>query len=530
MRNKRQKNRLITSIIASMVALSALSQVEEGRPQLVVGIVIDQLRSDYIELLQSHFCTGGFNRLVRDGAYFENLNFGIKDLDEVSGTSVIFTGAYPNITGIAGAQVFDNKKKRAHDVLEDPSKLGNFTSETYSPAALRVSTIADELRIDNQGLGYVYSIAPDAQQAVILAGHAGNSAFWINDINGKWATTTFYKDVPQVITLRNYQSPLSARIDTMSWRPLLALKDYPDVPTYRKFYPFKYIYPNTRDRYRTYKQTAPVNDEVTDVAISYLKTLKLGARGETDMLNLAYTAAPFSDKSGDYSFELQDTYLRLDRQIGRLLEEIDRAVGLRRTVVLVSSTGYFDGGKKVDDRFNIPTGAFSSKKAQSLLNLYLMAIYGNGQWVDGYYNNNFYLNHKLIKDRNVALKDIREKSSDFLRQMSGVTAAYTLDEIINNPVDEEMKRLHAGLVLDYAGDVRIDLNPGWTVTENEGTPDQQVKYLRSNAVNTPAFILAPCIKAQKIETPVDAAILAPTVSRLLRIRSPNAATAKPYIL
>ena len=201
-----------------MVAISALSQTKGERPQLVVGIIIDQLRSDYIELLQNHFGQNGFNRLLRDGVYFEDVNFDVADLDKVSGTSIVMTGAYPSISGVGGATIYDPQKKRSQYTLNDPSKLGNFTSETYSPAALKVSTIGDELRVSNDGLGYVYSIAPDPQQAIILAGHAGNCAFWINDLNGKWATSTFYKEVPQVISLRNYNNPLSSRIDTMAWK------------------------------------------------------------------------------------------------------------------------------------------------------------------------------------------------------------------------------------------------------------------------------------------------------------------------
>ncbi len=513
-----------------MVAISALSQTKGERPQLVVGIIIDQLRSDYIELLQNHFGQNGFNRLLRDGVYFEDVNFDVADLDKVSGTSIVMTGAYPSISGVGGATIYDPQKKRSQYTLNDPSKLGNFTSETYSPAALKVSTIGDELRVSNDGLGYVYSIAPDPQQAIILAGHAGNCAFWINDLNGKWATSTFYKEVPQVISLRNYNNPLSSRIDTMAWNPVLPLKDYPDVPTYRKYYPFKYTFPNSLTRYSDYKKSALVNNEVTSVAISYIQGLKLGKREQTDMLNIAYTAAPYKVKDGDYSFELQDTYIRLDREIEKLLDAIDKNVGLRNAVVMISSTGYFDGGNKVDDKFNVPSGEFRPSRANSLLNLYLMAIYGNGQWVDGYNNQNFYLNRKLIKEKNVNLREVREKSSDFLRRMSGVATAYTLDEIISNPVDEEVKRLHRGLVLETAGDVRIEVRPGWRVVENENTTTEQVRYVRSNLVNTPAFILAPDIKAQKIIIPVDATILAPTVSRILRIRSPNAAAQRPYIL
>lgn len=525
MRKSKQINRLITSIVASMVALSALSQVKGEQPQLVVGIVIDQLRSDYIELLQSRMGQGGFNRLIRSGAYFDNVNFNCPGLDAVAGTSIVMTGAYPRVNGIPGAQFYNDDKRIPSDIFTDTRYIGNFTNETYSPMSLRVSTIADEVRIDNDGLGSVYAIAPDAQLALALGGHAANSSFWINDLTGKWATTTFYKDVPQSITARKYNKPLSSRLDTMSWTPSMPLASYSSLPGSSKFYSFHYTYPkSSKDRYRMFKQSAMVNEEITDVALDYLKSLNLGRRGELDMLNIGLTAAPYKYVSGsDGRLELQDTYVRLDRQLDRIITAIDKSVGLGKAVIFVTSTGHFDAGRPVDARFNIPTGEFHPDRATSLLNMYLMAVYGNGNWVDGYYNGNFFLNRKLIKDKNIDLALIRAKSSEFLRQMSGITAAYTFEEILNNPSSDEMKALHRLMIPSLAGDVIVEVNPGWDIVETSVRAENTVTHVSANSVNAPFFLLAPQVQSQRITTAIDAALLAPTVSRILRIRSPNAA-------
>ena len=134
--NKKQRNRLITSILAAMVALSAVSQTSGGRPQLVVEIMIDQLRSDYIELLQNHFGENGFKRLTDNGACFENVDFNIDNVDVVSSTAMLLTGTYPRINGLSGEQVYDIQKRIYKKILCDPDKLGNFTSENLSPRAL----------------------------------------------------------------------------------------------------------------------------------------------------------------------------------------------------------------------------------------------------------------------------------------------------------------------------------------------------------------------------------------------------------
>ena len=159
-----------------------------------------------------------------------------------------------------------------------------------------------------------------------------------------------------------------------------------------------------------------------------------------------------------------------------------------------------------------------------------MAVYGNAQWVADYNNDTFYLNHKTIKEKNVDLKEVRQKASEFLRRMSGIAEAFSIDEIIDNPSGDNAKRIHNGLVPSNAGDVFIEIMPGWSVVENENTPNQRVKQVRANVLSWPIYSLHPQVKAQKIYTPIDATLLAPTVSRLLRIRSPNAAKEKPFML
>lgn len=530
MRKKKQVNRLISSVIFSLVALSALSQAaSNGRPTLIVGITIDQLRSDYLQLLQSHFGENGFKRLMRDGVYIENAVFRIADANKITSTALLYSGAFPNVTGITGEKIYDKTANKASDIFNDPKYIGNTTDETYSPMALKVSTLSDELRMDNNGIGCVYAIAPDPQQALIMAGHAANGAFWINSETGKWASTTFYKEFPSAVMLRNLNHPLSSRIDTLHWTPAISVNDYPDIPLHRTLFPFKYSFTGT-GKYEQFKSSPLVNEEVTSLAVDCINDLKLGKRAAVDMLNVAYTAAPYPyAEDADRRIELQDEYIRLDKELARLFATIDSTVG-KNAFIFVTSTGYFDSTFATEPRFNIPTGEFSSKKAVSLLNMYLMAIYGNGNWVSGYFNEQIYLNDKLAKEKNIPIEELRAKSGEFLRRMSGVNEAYTFDEILNNPVGENLECLHRSVYNETAGDIYLEIAPGWTVVDDLHSQNPQSKQIRNNAVNTPIFILSPDVEPQKISTPIDATLLAPTVARLLRIRSPNAARRMPLAL
>ena len=150
------------------------------RPALVVGIFVEGLDADYVNLLRDNFTKNGFNRFITDGVTIEDVNYGT-DLDATAATAMLMTGAAPSVNGVPAARAWDTETKSDYPILLDQAKIGNFTDETFSPSSLRVSTISDEVRIADGGIGLVHSVAPDAQIAIILAGHAGNSGFWLNE-------------------------------------------------------------------------------------------------------------------------------------------------------------------------------------------------------------------------------------------------------------------------------------------------------------------------------------------------------------
>lgn len=145
---------------------------------------------------------------MKEGLVYENVTFGFPNVDCSSALSVIYTGTYPFYNGIPSDKVYNLSLRREEFALNDPEKIGNYTDETYSPKNLKTSTLSDEIKIVGNGLGRVFSVAPSAQHAIISAGHAANSAFWLNEKNGKWATTTYYLDVPIYVEQRNYNQSL----------------------------------------------------------------------------------------------------------------------------------------------------------------------------------------------------------------------------------------------------------------------------------------------------------------------------------
>lgn len=313
----------------------------------------------------------------------------------------------------------------------------------------------------------------------------------------------------------------------MAWTPVYTPDLYTAIPYLTNDFSFKHTFSHdNRDRFTQFKTTALVNQEVTDVAVEFLDKGLLGRRGVLDMLNVGYTAGVYLDKTvQEYGLELQDTYVRLDRDIARLLDAIDKQVGLDHTVVFLASTGYFKGEAKESPIYNIPSGEFYPRRAVALLNVYLMAIYGQGDWVTGYQNRQIFLNRKLIKERDLDADEMRNKAASFLIQMAGVQDVYTSQRLLLSHGTDRLSAMRNGYCPKLSGDLVLDLCPGWEVVYEDNNDTRE--YVRINAIPAPCFILAPDVKPVHITTPVRATTIAPTVSRLLRIRSPNGSSESP---
>lgn len=512
-------------MLVSLVTISTVAQTPQGRAHLVVGITVDQLRTDYIEFLKEKFGERGFRKLMSEGLYAKDTEFGIANPDATNATAMIYTGTYPRQNGITAATSYDPATLKREPALTD--KNARQKEDAYTPASLLLSTISDEVMIDGMGLSSVYSLSTDPRTAVIMAGHAGTGAYWINENTGKWTGSGYYSAPPQPVQNRN-RVPLSRRIDSIHWQPSLHISEYKALPAQKSYYPFSYTF-STSDRevYRRFLASPMANREVTDLAIDFLKTLKVGQTGGAiDMLSLGYTAAPYKYvKDGDYRFELQDTYIKLDAQIERLLDAIDRYVGLDNTVLFLTSTGYYDDAVADEEKYRIPGGEFSSKRAVSLLNAYLSARHGAAGYIADLSNGQLYLDHKTLDAAGLDAALVATEARDFICRMSGVADAMTISSI-NDGATERDRRYRHSLRPENSGDVVVEFLGGWTVADDLHYPAKYTPQ-RSAAVLTPTFILAPELKAEVLTEPLPAIKIAPTVTSLLHIRSPNGAQSAP---
>lgn len=517
----------MSSLIAIMVITNLNAQ--QKTPKLVVCITVDQLRGDYVEYFWNTFGEQGFKRLMKNGLVYSNVRFDFNNIEQASAFATIFTGSNPSMNAITGDCVYDFDKERETPILTDPDYLGNYTQDHFSPKKLMGSTIGDELKIASGGSCDVYSIAPDAQSAILSAGHAANGAFWMDDYNGKWATTTYYKDVPWFVEKYNNGSEsLTTRQDKIVWTPSLPINSYNGLPYITNFSPFKYTFKqNTRDGILNLKTSPYINKEVNNFALKFIEYAGFGTRKNPDLLCLTYYAGTFrGNKNSEYTHEIQDTYYQLDKDIEQLLGAIDKKVGLANTMIVFCGSGYFRTEEEYPEKLQLGGGEFHPKRCIALLNMYLMAIYGQqSNWVKGYYKNQIFLDRKAIEKAKLDLGSVQEKAAEFLREFSGIQEVTTDNMLRTIGWNNRTNRFLESTNIATRGDIIIELQPGWKI--NFDNPKVKDNVVRNNAVLNPLIFFGNGIKAQRVFREVNATDIAPTVTHVLRIRPPNASTRMP---
>ncbi|GHT05838.1 alkaline phosphatase [Bacteroidia bacterium] len=479
---------------------------------MVVSIVVDQLRSDYLHYFSPTFGERGFKRLMNEGLVYYSVDFGYPHRSEAASIASIYTGAYPSENGITGDTKYDFATNRVVSIVADDNYLGNYTSDRVSPKALMASTVGDELTLATQGKSQVIAIAPNAAEAIISGGRNATYALWLDDYNGQWATSTYYKDIPNCIDRYNFtQAP--ANVPEKIWQQSLSY--YNGFPYTKQTYPFLHKFSKSPQAdYRRFKQSALINTEITDLAMYVIEQEPARTIETPNFLAITYYAGNYKEgkESEEYSYEVQDTYYRLDKELGRLFDCLERRVGLAQVLIILTSTGYYDA---LPSSFaNAGANEFYPERCKALLNMYLIAMYGQGNWVAAYHDRQIYLDKKLAESKDIHWKELVKNASDFVAQFSGVQSCWSREDIPNaNGVNKKI-----------SGDLFLELQSGWVEMDAQ---NKTKDYSRNNAILSPLFIWSNHLKHEQVSRPIKATEIAPTISSILRIKSPDASKEIP---
>lgn len=514
-----------------MAVMEMNGQVAPEVPRLVVSIVVDQLRTDYMQAFLPLYGQEGFARLMREGRAFTRAQYPFASPDRASAIASLMTGTSPYDHGIVGERWLSRENLQPVYCVDDRQYAGHGTAEHVAPTHLLVSTLSDELKVATQGRALVYSVAPTSDAAVLGAGHAADGAFWISDQTGGWCTTSYYGSAPAWLGYYNNSRNLQQQIAQLTWQPVNEL-----TGSYNYFLAggqmnkggkaFRHTFKGER-RFRQFKASGLVNEEVTNMAQHVLRNTLMGIDAVPDLLSLTYYAGTYDQQSlGASAMELQDTYVRLDAQLALLMQRVEEKVGKGRALFVLTGTGSAMAQQDEEDlrRYRIPSGEFNISRAHMLLNMYLSAVYGQAQWIEASYGNHIYVNQKLIENRGISLSELLDRSQAFLLQLSGVRDVFTSQRLLMGAGQTGVDRLRNAYNPRCSGDILVQVAPGWQLVHDT---HNQRSLTRDGYLPFPLFFLGTNIEHEIVNTPVTVDRVAPTISAHLRIRAPNASMQMP---
>jgi hypothetical protein len=516
--------------------LSAFSQLQPPpvKPKLIIGIVIDQVHPDYLSRYYNNFSEKGFRLFIDNGYTFSNASYNYAFSQKATDHATITTGTTPRFHGVTGYYNYNRKTdEKVLSVYDESTLLIGITplQKGFSANALKASTIGDELKISTYGNSKVFSIAIEPPQAVLLGGHAADGAYWFDDKNGKWITSNAYASwLPEWVENFNKKNFASFYLNA-KWDLLLPETAYLYDAKRRiyKDYSLPQTFESNKNKARQFaflNQTPFGNMLIKDFAIDCIKNEQLGSDEFTDLIFVNFSSlASKADEYGPYSIEMEDHYIRLDREIEALMRYVEQEVG--RQNVLVFLTGTQRAHIKPDylKQYNVPSGYFMPDRAMALLNSYLMAFYGQGKWVQKYMGQQIYLNRDLIESSKIDMQEVQERTAEFMKEFTGVAFAVPSYLFAHSEYyGGFMFKFQQSYNYKNGGDVLLSFEPGWI--EAAGSDGGEGAYGLANT-GVPLSFYGWKIGRGKSASPVAISDITPTICTLTGIPLPNAATGKP---
>ena len=508
----------IPVILLAMTFSATLQAKTEKPPKLVVGIVIDQLDEDCLEKVMPIMGLDGLKRLWTYGYNRTDATFDYDNTDRASAVASIYTGASPFQHGIVADRWMSRSTFLPSSPVDDSNHKGINTIEMSSPKRLLATNLADELKLGSANRSKICSIAIERDAAILAAGHDPDLVIWMNKNDGRWCSSDYYGAFPEWIDVRNEKG-----WKNLDWTPALSTSSYIQSSENERFRPFSYTF--KRNDVWDFCTTPFANDCITEMALESIEELELGKDDTPDLLALTYYAGNFKHTPNTvWSLEQQDIYVRLDQTIAQLVNTISSKIGLDNVLFFVTSTGYVETTKPELGGTRIPTGQVSMERTSALLNLYLSAKYGSGSYIQTFYHNHFYLNHKLIEDKGLTLHEILESCVDLLVQVSGVKSVLLMRDLMSTVPDMESVRKRNSLNTAYSGDIIIEAIPGWGILDERS---ETRIYRKPVAKPFPMILFGNGIRAEVNHDPISISVLAPTIAEITRCDAPNACSAVP---
>ena len=559
MQNNSFKLLSISTILLVFLSFFQTKAQDDSNPKLVVGVIIDQMRADYLYKYQDRYREDGFKRLIRNGFNYKNANVNYIPSETAPGHASIYTGTTPSYHGIIGNSWFDRETNTVEENVSDSLEkiVGSVNDNPYgvSPNKLMSSTITDELKKISNFKSKIISVSIKDRGAILPGGKSADGVYWHDweSSPGYFVSSSFYMEtLPNWVDKFNKQEKSDAYLDE-TWNTLYPIETYisssPDDNTYEpslggKISPtFPYNFKTMREKYRDKGSEFQLlwispkgNTLLTEFAITAIQEEKLGKDKYTDFLNISYSVPDVIGHTfGPQSVEMEDIYLRLDNEIATLLKALDTKIGKENyTLFLTSDHGAIENVSFLNNHKLDAAIARTTSDARNL-EAFLDTKYGKASWITAVNGNNLYLNKVTIDEQKLTLPIIQKEAADYLMTLPEVSFALTADDLQTYVYEEGIRKtIQNGYHVKRSGDVIISYSSGTIIHPNSNIDVEMVNGTvhgsgYSYDTHVPLIWIGKGIKSGESVREVNPIDIAPSLSMFLNIPLPSSSQGKPLI-
>jgi predicted AlkP superfamily pyrophosphatase or phosphodiesterase len=539
------KFKFLLFLVLSIVAVSASAQTKRKapnaastalpRPKLMIGIVVDQMRWDYLYRFYDRYGSGGFKRMLNEGFTCENTNIDYIPTVTAAGHTCIYTGSVPAIHGIAGNDFIIQATGKSMYCAEDSTVRtvgGTSKAGQMSPRNMLTSTITDELRLATNFRSKVIGIALKDRGGILPAGHTANAAYWFDDASGTWISSTYYmKELP--LWLKRFNDlKLPEKYLKQDWNTLYPISTYVQSTPDNNRYEGKFrgtdapVFPiKTSELYKGnigMIRTTPYGNTLTlDLAKAVIDNEQLGKNVVTDFLTVSLSSTDYvGHQFGVNAIETEDTYLRLDRDLASFFTYLDTKIGKGNySVFLTADHGAAHNPNFLLDK-GIPAGGWNSGAAQRGMNTMLEAKYKVNDLVLSLSNYQVSLNNGVIKAKGLNEQDVKNDCIAWLSARPDIAFAVDMQQAQTANIPDELRsRIINGYNADRSGVIQIILKPGWF--SGSGQTGTTHGTWNPYDAHIPLLFMGWGIQHGSLTRPTHMTDISATVAALLHIQAPN---------
>ena len=522
------------SFLLLLVGFSVAAQNSVARPKLVVGIVVDQMRWDYLYRFNNRYGNDGLKRILREGFSCENTFIPYVPTVTAVGHTTVYTGSVPFLHGIIGNNWFDKNSGKLVYCTDDDSVVGvgsNSIAGKMSPRNLWSNTITDELRLATNFQNKTIAVALKDRGAILPGGHTANAAYWFDNATGGWITSTFYRNtLPEWVKKLNERKLPDAYLK-QNWNTLYPISSYKQSSADNKAYETKLLgednsFPHKTDtatlnRYELFRTTPFGNTFTVDMAKAAIEGEQLGKGTSTDFLTVSFSSTDYVGHSfGPNSIEIEDTYLRLDKDLGGFLSYLDTKIGKGQYLVFLTADHAVAHVPAFVQEHRLPGKVIDEGSFLKPLNDSIQKAFGVAHVISSIINYEVYFNDQILQEHKLDKRQVARFVSEKLNKEEGIIKAFPLEEVALTTLPEKLKMMISnGYNQKRSGDVFFIMKPQWFSGWSTGTTHG---VWNPYDAHIPLLWYGWGVKTGKTSREVYMIDIAATVAALLHIQMPNA--------